>query len=71
VALAGWRAENLVGRIDDLVIYPGTARPTAGRALFEQIESRDPTALIGLPLIWVASALRAVGLDCLGVERES
>jgi N-acetylglutamate synthase-like GNAT family acetyltransferase len=38
VALAGWRAENLVGRIDDLVIYPGSARPTAGRALFEQIE---------------------------------
>ena len=22
VALAGWRAENLVGRVDDLVIYP-------------------------------------------------
>jgi N-acetylglutamate synthase-like GNAT family acetyltransferase len=38
VALAGWRAENLVGRIDDLVIYPGSARTTAGRALFEQIE---------------------------------
>jgi N-acetylglutamate synthase-like GNAT family acetyltransferase len=38
VGLAGWRAENLVGRIDDLVIYPGSARPTAGRALFEQIE---------------------------------
>jgi N-acetylglutamate synthase-like GNAT family acetyltransferase len=38
VALAGWRAENLVGRIDDLVIYPGSARPTAGRSLFEQIE---------------------------------
>ncbi len=38
VALAGWRAENLVGRIDDLVIYPGASRPTAGRALFEQIE---------------------------------
>jgi ribosomal protein S18 acetylase RimI-like enzyme len=38
VALAGWRAENLVGRIDDLVIFPGSARPTAGRALLEQIE---------------------------------
>ncbi|NTU65676.1 MAG: GNAT family N-acetyltransferase, partial [Chloroflexi bacterium] len=38
VALAGWRAENLVGRIDDLVVYPGSARPAAGRALFEQIE---------------------------------
>jgi N-acetylglutamate synthase-like GNAT family acetyltransferase len=38
MALAGWRAENLVGRIDDLVIYPSSARPTAGRTLFEQIE---------------------------------
>jgi septum formation protein len=36
-----------------------------GIALFEQIDSRDPTALIGLPLIWVAAALRAVGLDPL------
>lgn len=30
-----------------------------GIALFERIESLDPTALIGLPLIWVAEALRA------------
>jgi septum formation protein len=36
-----------------------------GIALFEQIDSRDPTALIGLPLIWVASVLRGVGLDPL------
>lgn len=32
-----------------------------GISLFEQIENRDPTALIGLPLIWVAEALRAAG----------
>jgi septum formation protein len=36
-----------------------------GIALFERIESVDPTALIGLPLIWVAQALREVGLDPL------
>lgn len=30
-----------------------------GIALFERVESLDPTALIGLPLIWVAAALRA------------
>jgi len=36
-----------------------------GIALFERIESSDPTALIGLPLIWVAAALRQVGLDPL------
>ncbi|HET9108160.1 MAG TPA: nucleoside triphosphate pyrophosphatase [Steroidobacteraceae bacterium] len=34
-----------------------------GIALFESIESRDPTALIGLPLIWLASALRRAGLQ--------
>jgi septum formation protein len=37
-----------------------------GIALFERIESSDPTALIGLPLIWVAQALREAGLDPLG-----
>jgi septum formation protein len=36
-----------------------------GIALFEAIESADPTALIGLPLIWVARALREAGLDPL------
>jgi septum formation protein len=32
-----------------------------GITLFESIESQDPTALIGLPLIWLASALRRAG----------
>jgi septum formation protein len=32
-----------------------------GIALFERLESSDPTGLIGLPLIALASALRAVG----------
>ena len=32
-----------------------------GITLFESIESTDPTALIGLPLIWVACALRRAG----------
>ena len=32
-----------------------------GISLFESIESRDPTGLIGLPLIWLASALRRAG----------
>ena len=32
-----------------------------GITLFDCIESQDPTALIGLPLIWLAGALRAVG----------
>ena len=32
-----------------------------GISLFECIESKDPTALIGLPLIWLAGALRGAG----------
>lgn len=41
-----------------------------GIALFERIESTDPTALVGLPLIWVANALRRVGLDPLASPQD-
>ncbi|CAN5190905.1 nucleoside triphosphate pyrophosphatase [soil metagenome] len=34
-----------------------------GIALFERIDSRDPTALIGLPLIWLAQALSRAGVE--------
>lgn len=37
-----------------------------GIALFETVESKDPTALIGLPLIWLAQTLKAMHLDPLG-----
>jgi septum formation protein len=40
-----------------------------GVALFERIESSDPTALIGLPLIFVARALRELGADPLAPPR--
>ena len=33
-----------------------------GIALFSRIESEDPTALIGLPLIWLTGALRQAGI---------
>jgi 7-methyl-GTP pyrophosphatase len=36
-----------------------------GIALFERIESADPTALIGLPLIAVVDLLRAEGASVL------
>ena len=36
-----------------------------GIALFEAVECRDPTALIGLPLIWLAGVLSELGLDPL------
>jgi septum formation protein len=33
-----------------------------GITLFERVDSQDPTALTGLPLIWVSGALRRAGL---------
>ena len=36
-----------------------------GAALFDAVVSRDPTALVGLPLIRVAGILRELGLDPL------
>jgi septum formation protein len=36
-----------------------------GIALFERVDSADPTALVGLPLIATARLLRAVGVDPL------
>lgn len=40
----------------------GFKAESLGIALFEHIESRDPTALTGLPLIWVSAALRRAGI---------
>jgi len=34
-----------------------------GIALFERADSSDPTALIGLPLIWLAAALTRAGIE--------
>jgi len=36
-----------------------------GIALFEKIDSSDPTALIGLPLIALCRLLRGEGIDIL------
>mgnify|MGYP001437019588 CR=1 FL=1 len=57
---------------DEIARYVEHARPfdcaggfkveALGIALFERVESQDPTALIGLPLIWLAAALRRAGL---------
>jgi N-acetylglutamate synthase-like GNAT family acetyltransferase len=38
VALAGWRAENLVARIDDFLVFPPGLFASAGKALVESIE---------------------------------
>ena len=40
----------------------GFKAESLGIGLFERIESSDPTALTGLPLIWVSAALRRAGI---------
>lgn len=57
---------------DEIARYVARERPVncaggfkaeaLGISLFERIDSQDPTALIGLPLIWVSAALRRAGL---------
>jgi septum formation protein len=40
-----------------------------GIALCDAIDTTDPTALIGLPMIWVAAALREAGIDPLAASQ--
>ena len=60
---------------DEIEFYLRTEQPydcagsakceTLGIALLDAIDSDDPTALIGLPLIRTSALLRAAGLDAL------
>ena len=62
-------------RDDEIEHYLRTEQPydcagsakceTLGIALLEAIESDDPTALVGMPLIRTAALLRAAGIDPL------
>ena len=53
--------ERYVAREQPFDCAGGFKAEGLGIALFEYIESQDPTGLIGLPLIWLAAALRAAG----------
>ena len=53
--------ERYVARERPFDCAGGFRAEALGISLFECIESVDPTALIGLPLIWLAGALRAAG----------
>jgi N-acetylglutamate synthase-like GNAT family acetyltransferase len=39
VGLAGVHVENLVARIEDLIVHPPSLRPVAGKALLDSIEA--------------------------------
>ena len=53
--------ERYVARERPLDCAGGFRVEGLGISLFESIESHDPTAIIGLPLIWLAGALRRAG----------
>jgi septum formation protein len=53
-------------RLEEPYDCAGSARSEAlGIALLDAIESDDPTALVGLPLIRTSALLRAAGIDVL------
>jgi N-acetylglutamate synthase-like GNAT family acetyltransferase len=39
VGLSGWRAENLIARIDDFLIFPFELYESAGKALLDSMEN--------------------------------
>ena len=59
--LSGAEIERYVARERPFDCAGGFRVEALGISLFECVESRDPTALIGLPLIWLAAALRDAG----------
>jgi septum formation protein len=60
-SLSPGEIERYVEREKPFDCAGGFKAEALGITLFESIESKDPTALIGLPLIWVACALRRAG----------
>jgi septum formation protein len=62
-ALSREEIERYVERERPFDCAGGFKAEALGVALFDSIETRDPTALVGLPLIWLASALRSLGFS--------
>ena len=60
-SLTGKEIERYVEREKPFDCAGGFKVEALGITLFESVESKDPTALIGLPLIWLACALRRAG----------
>jgi 7-methyl-GTP pyrophosphatase len=62
-ALSASEIDRYVARERPFDCAGGFKAEALGVALLDCIESQDPTALIGLPLIWLAGALRAAGFQ--------
>jgi septum formation protein len=60
--LSAAEIDRYIEREQPLDCAGGFKAEALGIALFERIESIDPTGLTGLPLIWVCAALRRAGV---------
>jgi septum formation protein len=60
-ALSEAEIRRYVARDEPYDCAGGFKAESLGISLLESIESTDPSALIGLPLIWLAGALRSAG----------
>lgn len=61
-ALTAGEIDRYVAREQPFDCAGGFKVEALGISLFDRVESQDPTALVGLPLIWLADALRRAGL---------
>ncbi len=64
-ALTRGEIESYVARENPLDCAGGFKSEGLGIALFDRIDSQDPTGLIGLPLIWLSKALIQIGFEIL------
>ena len=56
-------ARRYMARESALDCAGGFKAEGAGVTLMQRLTSEDPTAIIGLPLIWLCGALRAAGFS--------
>lgn len=59
--LADVEIDRYIDREQPFDCAGGFKAEALGIALFERMDSQDPTAIVGLPLIWLAGALRTAG----------
>lgn len=60
-ALADVEIDRYIEREQPFDCAGGFKAEALGITLFERMDSQDPTAIVGLPLIWLAGALRTAG----------
>jgi septum formation protein len=54
---------NYIAKDNPLDCAGGFKVESLGISLLDRLDSQDPTALVGLPLIWLSSALRRAGFE--------